>query len=81
MKSLGVKFDMHVDNQVHKHECIATITEKGVKINQAQARRRDKLLSLTYILLTNVVYRSQHCPWHLEEFEELEFCSFLNHRS
>ena len=72
MKSLGVKFDMHVDNQVQKHECIATITEKGVKINQAQARRRDKMLALSYILLTNVVYRSQHCPWHLEEFEELE---------
>ena len=63
---------MHVDNQVQKHECIATITEKGVKINQAQARRRDKMLALSYILLSNVVYRSQHCPWHLEEFEELE---------
>ena len=72
MKSLGVKFDMHVDNQVQKRECIATITEKGVKINQAQARRRDKMLALSYMLLTNVVYRSQHCPWHLEEYEELE---------
>ena len=72
MKSLGVKFDMHVDNQVQKRDCIGTIKEKGEKINQADARRRDKLLALSYILLTNVVYRSQHCPWHLEEYHEVE---------
>ena len=63
---------MHVDNQVQKRDCINTIREKGERINQADARRRDKLLALSYILLTNIVYRSQHCPWHLEEFAELE---------
>ena len=72
MKSLGVKFDMHVDNQVQKRECIEAIKTKGHHINQADARKRDKILALSYILLTNVVYRSQHCPWHLEEYEELE---------
>ena len=72
MKSLGVKFDMHVDNQIQKMECIETIKLKGDKIMQVEARRRDKMLAVSYCLVTNVVYRSQHCPWHLEEYEELE---------
>ena len=72
MKSLGVKFDMHVDNQIQKRECIETIKLKGDKIMQVEARRRDKMLAVSYCLVTNVVYRSQHCPWHLEEYEELE---------
>ncbi len=30
------------------------------------------MLAVSYCLVTNVVYRSQHCPWHLGEYEELE---------
>jgi hypothetical protein len=30
------------------------------------------MLAFSYVLLTNVVYRSQHCPWHLEEYERLD---------
>ena len=72
MKSLGVLFDMHVDNQVQLRECIKTIEDKGEKILQADARKRDKMLAVGYNLLTNVVYRSQHSPWHLEEYELLD---------
>ena len=39
---------------------------------QVEARRRDKILAVGYCLVTNVVDRTQHCPWHLEEYEELE---------
>ena len=62
MKSLGVKFDMHVDNQIQKMECIEAIKLKGDKIMQVEARRRDKMLAVGYCLVTNVVYGSQHCP-------------------
>jgi hypothetical protein len=72
MKCLGVKFDMHVDNQVQLAECIETVDSKGDKIVMADVRRRDKMLAVGYCLLQNIVYRSQHCPWHLEEFEELD---------
>ena len=72
MKSLGVKFDMHVDNQVQLKECVETISEKGDKILIADARRRDKMLAVGISLLTNIVYRSQHCPWHIEEYQELD---------
>ena len=72
MKSLGVKFDMHGDNQVQLKECIDTVNEKGDKILIADARRRDKMLAVGISLLTNVVYRSQHCPWHLEEYQALD---------
>ena len=72
MKSLGVKFDMHVDNQVQLRECLETVKDKGDKIIIADGRRRDKMLAVGLCLLTNIVYRSQHCPWHLEEFEELD---------
>ena len=72
MKSLGVKFDMHVDNQIQLGECEETIRDKGGNIMQADARKRDKMLAISYVLLTNVVYRSQHCPWHLEEYERLD---------
>ena len=30
------------------------------------------MLAVGICLLTNMVYRSQHCPWHLEEFEKLD---------
>ena len=30
------------------------------------------MLAVSYVLLTNVVYRSQHSPWHLEEYERLD---------
>ena len=69
MKSLGVKFDMHVDNQVQLRECIETVKVKGDKISSANGRRRDKMLAVGIFLLTNIVYRSQHCPWHLGEYE------------
>jgi hypothetical protein len=69
MKSLGVKFDMHVDNQVQLRECIETVKGKGDRILIANGRRRDKMLAVGVCLLTNIVYRSQHCPWHLEEYE------------
>ena len=72
MKSLGVKFDMHVDNQVQLRECIETVKEKGDKVLIANGRRRDKMLAVGICLLTNIVYRSQHCPWHLEEYEKLD---------
>jgi hypothetical protein len=72
MKSLGVKFDMHVDNQVQLGECIETVISKGEQILQANARKRDKMLAIGYVLLTNVVYRSQHCPWHLAEYDKIE---------
>jgi hypothetical protein len=72
MKCLGVKFDMHVDNQVQLAEYIETVDSKGDKIVMADVRRRDKMLAVGYCLLQNIVYRSQHCPWHLEEFEELD---------
>jgi hypothetical protein len=49
-----------------------TIESKGEMIMMADARRRDKMLAVGYCLLTNIVYRSQHCPWHLEEFEKLD---------
>jgi hypothetical protein len=72
MKSLGVKFDMHVDNQVQLRECIETVKEKGDRILIADGRRRDKMLVVGVCLLTNIVYRSQHCPWHFEEYEKLD---------
>ena len=65
MKSLGVKFDMHVDNQVQLRECIETVKEKGDRILIADGRRRDKMLVVGVCLLTIIVYRSQHCPWHI----------------
>ena len=34
MKSLGVKFDMHVDNQVQLRECIETVKLKGMRFPQ-----------------------------------------------
>ena len=34
MKSLGVKFDMHVDNQVQLRECIETVKVKGIRYPQ-----------------------------------------------
>ena len=39
MKSLGVKFDMHVDNQVQLRECIETVKEKWDEILIADGRR------------------------------------------
>ena len=72
MKSLGVKFDMHVDNQVLLKECIDMVREKGDRILIANGRRRDKMLAVGVCLLTNVIYRSQHCPWHLEKYEKLD---------
>ena len=63
---------MHVDNQVQLRESIETVKEKGERITIADGRRRDKMLAVGICLLTNVVYRSQHCPWHLEEFEKLD---------
>ena len=72
MKSLGVKFDMHLDNQVQLKECIETVNEKGDRILIADARRRDKMLAVGISLLTNIVYRSQHWHWHLEEYQVLD---------
>ena len=72
MKSLGVKFDMHVDNQVQLMECENKIKETGEQVFRVEARKRDRMLALGYCLLTNIVYRTQHCPWHLHEFEKLD---------
>ena len=44
----------------------------GDKISSADGRRRDKMLAVGICLLTNIVYWSQHCPWHLGEYEELD---------
>jgi hypothetical protein len=54
MKSLGVKFDMHVDNQVQLAECVQTVESKGDKIMMADARRRNKMLVVGYCLLQNI---------------------------
>ncbi len=55
MKSLGVKFDMHFDNQVQLRECIDTVKEKGEKISIADGRRRDKMAGGRDLL------PNQHC--------------------
>ncbi len=44
---------MHVDNQIQKMECIETIKLKGEKIMQIEARKRDKMLAVSYCLVTN----------------------------
>jgi hypothetical protein len=72
MKSLGVKIDMHLSNTIQLKECIDTIRSKGEEIRQVTARTRDKMLAIGYCLRTNVVYRTQHCSWHLEDYEEIE---------
>ena len=72
MKSLGVKIDMHLSNTIQLKECIETIRNKGEEIRQVDARVRDKMLAIGYCLRTNVVYRTQHCSWHLEDYEEVE---------
>jgi hypothetical protein len=46
MKSLGVEFDRHADNQVQLRECIETAKEKGERITIADGRRRDKMLAV-----------------------------------
>ncbi len=30
------------------------------------------MLAIGYCLRTNMVYRTQHCSWHLEDYEEVE---------
>ena len=72
MKSLGVKLDMHLSNTIQLKECTETIKSKGEEILQVNARVRDKMLAIGYCLRTNVVYRTQHCSWHLEDYEEAE---------
>ncbi len=42
MKSRGVKFDMHVDNQVQLRDCIETVKVKGEKISIADGRDEKK---------------------------------------
>ena len=59
MKSLGVKFDMHVDNQVQLRECIETVKGKGDKILIADGRRRDKMLVVGVCLLNNIGYKKK----------------------
>ena len=54
MKSLGVKFDMHVDNQVQLRECIETVKVKGDEISSANGRRRDKMLAVGICPLTKL---------------------------